>query len=114
MRLFSLPSAAGCQLAKVEVEWSLEDDHDEGHEHHGEDDHDEGHEQHGAETEETHSEFHVQYAFQCAAPNHVDGIAVLLFQHFPNMEKIQARVIGPNGQTALELTARANRINLGS
>lgn len=107
MRLFALPSDAGCQLAKVDVEWSLADDHDEEHEQPSTKQKDE-------HAEDTHSEFHVQYAFQCTAPDRVDGIDVLLFQHFPNMQEIEAQVIGPNGQTALELTPNASRINLGS
>ena len=133
-KLFALPDAAACQLTAAEVKWTLEEEHEDHdqhekdehaeHEHdkdehaeHEKDEHDHdkdehAHEEHAHEEGETHSEFHVEYAFQCGSPDKLDSIEVLLFQAFPGMEEIEAQVIGPNGQTAVELTAEANRIDL--
>ena len=99
-KLFALPGAAACQLTASKVKWTLEEEHDD---HHDKEEH--------AEEGETHSEFHVEYAFQCSSPDKLDTIEVLLFQAFSGMEEIDAQIIGPNGQTAVELTAESNRIN---
>ena len=110
-KLFALPGAAACQLTASEVKWTLEeehDDHDHEKEEHAEhddhdkeehakhddhDDHDkEEHAEHEHEEEgEIHSEFHVEYAFQCSSPDKLDTIDVLLFQAFSGMEEIDAQ-----------------------
>ena len=52
-QVFGLPSEAGCQLAEIEIEASLLDEHE--------------HEDKSLD-EEAHSEFHVHYTIQCATP----------------------------------------------
>ncbi len=137
-QMFSLPSDAGCQLAEVDVKWSLDEDHDahdehdehddhddhDGHDeqasnedHHDEHDEDEAHDDHhseGEHAEGTHSEFYVHYAFECASPDDLTEIEVSLFRHFPNFSEIDVQLIGPAGQTAVELTPSSTQINFGS
>ncbi len=105
----ALPSAAECRLVSVDVEHGLAKDHDKEHEE-SSDTHDH---QEDAEGPETHSDFHVQYAYSCGSPDQLNEVGILLFQHFPNLEEIDAQVIGPEGQTAIELTADNNRIDFG-
>ena len=61
--------------------------------------------------EETHSEFHVVYQFSCTDPAQLSHIEVLLFTTFPATEELDAQVIGPNGQTAVELTPDSARLS---
>ena len=121
-QLFVLPAGAGCVLASSEVEWSLEDDHDdhddehhesEAHddEHHESEGHDDAHHDEHDE-DETHSSFHAQYAFNCSSPSALDTIGMGLFEMFPATEEIEAQFVGPDGQGAQTLTADAAQLRL--
>lgn len=97
-RLLGLTAAAGCTLAKTELESPLfEGDHQHEHEH--EEDHD-----------GQHSEIHAHYHFECATPQALTGLDLQgLFKTFPGTEKIQAQLIGPNGQRGAQLSAKQPR-----
>ena len=95
--LFGLPAAAGCKLAETELESPLFEgeahDHDHGDEHDG--DH-----------ESQHSEIHAHYHFDCATPQAIQALDLqALFKAFPGTKKIQAQLIGPNGQRGAQLDA---------
>ncbi|QUE76600.1 DUF2796 domain-containing protein [Stutzerimonas stutzeri] len=93
--LFGLPAAAGCKLAETELESPLFEGeaHDHGDEHDG--DH-----------ESQHSEIHAHYHFDCATPQAIQALDLqALFKAFPGTKKIQAQLIGPNGQRGAQLDA---------
>lgn len=94
--LFGLTPAAGCTLAKTELESPLFED---GHKH-----------EHEADHGSQHSEIHAHYHFKCATPQALTGLDLQgLFKTFPGTEKIQAQLIGPNGQRGAQLTAQQPR-----
>lgn len=96
--LFGLTPAAGCTLAETELESPLfEADHKHEHEHE---------EDQGSQ----HSEIHAHYHFKCANPQALTGLDLQgLFKTFPGTEKIQAQLIGPNGQRGVQLSAQQPR-----
>ncbi|PAU54305.1 zinc-binding protein [Pseudomonas sp. PIC25] len=99
--LFGLPAAAGCELAKQELESPLFGDEDEHHEAEAGHDH-----------EEEHSEIHAHYRFTCNAPEALEGLNLSgLFGTFPATQKIQVQLIGPNGQQGAEANAQNARLN---
>lgn len=105
--VFSLPSAAQCQLAKAEVETDISgEDHHE-NEHRGEE---HTHQDDAEHEEEVHSEFHVSYAFRCANPDALTHIDVNLFTLFSGTEELEAQLITEGGQTSANLTASSARI----
>ncbi|MEX2643358.1 MAG: DUF2796 domain-containing protein [Acetobacterales bacterium] len=106
--LFVFPAVAGCRLdeAKVETgmtgEESNEARRNDGHEH----GHEAGHDSHG----ETHAEFRAHYDFRCEAPARAAYVDVKLFERFPGIEKLNARVLSSAGQSAHELVPSAARL----
>ncbi|WP_313087014.1 DUF2796 domain-containing protein [Pseudomonas sp.] len=98
--LFGLPAVAGCKLTDTALESPLfeDDTHDHG------DAHDEDH-------EGQHSEIHAHYHFDCAAPQALESLDLqALFKAFPGTQKIQAQLIGPNGQRGAQLNAGQPRM----
>ncbi len=120
-QIFSLPAEAQCQLAKVEVETNIADEHDE-EQHEGEHEHEEhDDEKHGAHEdddehdehdEEVHSEFHASYEFSCAKPDGLTHVDVSLFTLFPGTEELRVQLISGQGQSKMKLTADSARIEL--
>jgi len=107
--MFGLPGAAGCTLAKVEVE-APHDDHHDDHKDEKHDDHkDEKHDDHEGEV---HSEFHASWLFDCKSIDKLDSLEVKIFEQFPGTEEIDASVIGRSGQSAVELSASNTRVPL--
>jgi len=95
--LFGLPAAAGCKLAETELESPLFEG--EAHDHNHGDEHDGDH-------ESQHSEIHAHYHFDCATPQAIQALDLqALFKAFPGTKKIQAQLIGPNGQRGAQLDA---------
>ena len=93
--LFGLPASAGCELKTVELEsplfHSTAETAEHAHEHH---DHD-----------SQHSDIHARYSYDCANPEALPAIDLRkLFEVFPATEKVQAQLIGPNGQRGAQLT----------
>ncbi|MEM6661664.1 MAG: DUF2796 domain-containing protein [Pseudomonadota bacterium] len=114
--LFKFPEAAECKLEEADVESSLlaslEGDHDH-HDHdpkkadahdHG---HKEEHDDHSDEGGEGHAEFHVHYHFHCHNTAALKVLETTYFDTFPNARELDVQAIGPNGQTAVELTKSA-------
>jgi len=97
--LFGLPAAAGCKLAETELESPLFEgkahDHGDEHEH-----------EHDGDHESQHSEIRAHYHFDCATPQAIQALDLqALFEAFPGTKKIQAQLIGPNGQRGAQLDA---------
>ncbi len=119
-KLFAFTPKAECTLHDAHVETDMEtkdhddhESHDQHHEHEAHDGHDdhthaEKDNDHGA----THSEFKVSYHFECAQPDRLKSIEVLLFSKFPGFERIDAQVLTGKGQSAAGLTARSFEISL--
>ncbi|MEE4377417.1 MAG: DUF2796 domain-containing protein [Candidatus Competibacteraceae bacterium] len=119
-QMFDWSAEAGCESASADVETVMMDDEhhehdDEGHDQHGEHgehdkhEHDE-HAKHSDHDEEVHSEFHATYVLQCKEPTSLEFLDVRLFQLFPGKEEIEVQLVGPKGQTALELDPENIRI----
>lgn len=103
--LFGLPSAAGCTLAKTELESPLFGDAKAHEYEHAEHKHDHDHDHH-----EGHSDINAHYHFECTAPQALQTLNLQsLFETFPGTEKIQAQLIGPNGQRGMQLNASQPR-----
>lgn len=105
--LFVFPAAAGCRLEEAKVETGMaetgyEEGHKEGHGH--------GHEPGDGSRGETHAEFRAHYRFHCEAPTRATHLDVKLFERFPGIEQLNARVISASGQSALELAPAAARL----
>lgn len=99
--LFGLPAAADCKLSETELESPLFEGnaHDDEHEH-----------EHDADHESQHSEIHAHYHFDCATPQTIQALDLQeLFKAFPGTQKIQAQLIGPNGQRGAQLDASQSR-----
>ena len=97
LALFSLPVDARCAPESTEVESELLDD-DHTHEEAGTEDHD-------------HADFHVSYRFHCEAVSALTTMEVNLFTLFPRTEKLEVQLITPAGQTGVELTPGAARLD---
>lgn len=105
LTLFSLPAAAGCTVAKQELESPLFGDKpDAEHDH---DEHAKGEAaEHEHEHEDQHSEIHAHYQFICNEPAALKTLDLReVFKRFPSTHKIQVQLIGPQGQQGVEATA---------
>ena len=98
--LFNLPTAAGCVIAKQELESPLfgdKPDADDDHDHDAKDEH-----------HHDHSDIHAHYQFSCSSPGALKTLDLAnMFNTFPATRKIQVQLIGPSGQQGVEVTAKA-------
>jgi hypothetical protein len=118
--LFLLSEKSESKLVKSSVDTDIDKDADHHsksehahseEEHHG---HEEKHaEDHGdADEHERHSEFEAKYQFICQKPDKFSQIEVMLFRAFPGIEHIEVQLLTETKQTAVELTAKKNKIVL--
>ena len=118
--LFLLSANSESKLLKSIVNTDIDKDADhhldEKHAHSKEEQH--GHEEkhaedHGdADEHERHSEFEAKYQFVCQKPDKLSQIEVMLFRTFPGIEHIEVQLLTETKQTAMELTAKKNKIAL--
>jgi hypothetical protein len=107
LSLFDLPASAACRVTEAKVEVEI-----------GEHDHDAKEEAKGAKAgkpaakREGHSEFHAQYALECAAPGNMTTIGFGYFRAFAGAEKLDVNVITPKGQNKFEVTRATPSISL--
>ena len=98
--LFNLPTAAGCVIAKQELESPLfgdKPDADDDHDHDAKDEH-----------HHDHSDIHAHYQFSCSSPGALKTLDLAnIFNTFPATRKIQVQLISPSGQQGVEVTAKA-------
>ncbi|MEN5236408.1 MULTISPECIES: DUF2796 domain-containing protein [Pseudomonas] len=97
LKLFGLAQAAGCKDEAQELQSPLfgdaahADDDDDAHGH-----------QHGHQ----HADVNAHYQFTCATPTKLAQLDLgPLFKTFPQTQKINVQLIGPNGQKGVEATA---------
>ncbi len=123
LELFALPAAAGCTVTAANVALIDEEDHHD-HDGHGHDDHAEaegkhdehGHDEHAdaegghdehdheaAEAEAEHTEFHVEYMFDCASPEAIETIEFAYFERFPNALELDVQLISDAGARSFEV-----------
>jgi hypothetical protein len=118
--LFILSAESESKLVKSTIDTDIDKDadhlseseHDHGEEEHQgqEENHDKGHSE--ADEHERHSDFKAEYHFVCKKPDRLSQIDVMLFRVFPGIEHIEVQVIAGTKQTAVELTAKKNKISL--
>lgn len=96
LKLFGMAQAAGCVVDSQELESPLfgdaahPDDDDDGDEH-----------EHGHQ----HADVHAHYQFTCATPAKLTQLDLgPLFKTFPQTQKVNVQLIGPNGQKGVETT----------
>jgi hypothetical protein len=119
--LFILSPGAEGRLAKSMVHTDIESDSDQESEHvHTQEQGDinkgaeeqKHQENHEAEEHERHSDFKAEYHFFCKKSEKLAQIEVMLFRLFPGIEHIEVQLLTAGKQTAVELTAKKNRINM--
>ena len=112
--IVTLPEAAGCRLTEVvahlhagEHDHDDMDEHEDDHDHeHDKDDHaeDADHEHdHDHDEGAGHSEFHVSYVFDCAAPEALTTIGFPFFEAFDNAQEIEAQYVTDAGAGSAEI-----------
>ena len=88
------------------------DEKDEHHDDaHGDDHHDDAH-SHEHDDEETHSVALASYGYSCGDIARLTSITVNVFTLWSGFEELDVQMIGPGGQTSMELTADQSTINL--
>ncbi|WP_414154694.1 DUF2796 domain-containing protein [Pseudomonas sp. BNK-43-a] len=104
LKLFGLASAAGCKEDQQELESPLFGDEPSAKDDDGDDDHDHDHD-HDHAHEHQHSEIHAHYQLTCAAPAKLTQIDLSpLYKAYPQTQKINVQLVGPNGQKGFEST----------
>jgi endonuclease YncB( thermonuclease family) len=102
-RLFKMVPAAGCALRQVTIDHPYraatgpsDSSRPKGPEGKG-----------GAKKGETvHSELQAAFTFECAKPEHLDRIEVLLFDAFPGLKRLNAQTATPRGQKSASLSTK--------
>jgi len=99
LALFKLPEQAGCSVkeAKVEIE-SGDHDKDKG--------------QAGKASPDAHSQFHAEYALECATPAGIGAIDFPYFRTFAGAKRLDVNIITSKGQNKFEVTRGKPRISL--
>lgn len=96
-------NGGSCELHEVHIENSMGSDDHEEHDDHA--DH---------EGEDTHSSLLVSYEYTCEDISSLSDIEVAAFSTWENFESISVQMIGPGGQSAVDLSPRNTFINLDS
>lgn len=108
LALFVLPSAAGCKVVTAKVGLEAEEEHEAGHVE------GERHVRGEAAVEEgEHTEFHAEYALDCADPGRIDAITFAFFEMFPGAEEIEVTLLTERGQTSYEVERDRPRLAIG-
>ncbi len=117
--LFVLSAESESRLVTSSVDTDIDEDADR----HSESGHTPGEEGHHGQVEhhdidhretdghERHSEFKAVYHFVCNKPDKLLQIDVRLFRVFPGIEHIEVQLLNETKQTAVELTAKKNKIS---
>ncbi|SCX80041.1 DUF2796 domain-containing protein [Nitrosospira sp. Nsp13] len=57
-----------------------------------------------------HAELEATWQFRCAQPQALQGVDVRLFQMFPGLQRLDAAVAGPKGQSSAKLSPESTRL----
>lgn len=98
LKLFVLPAAAGCTVARSEVEIDVED-----HSDHAAKPGDHAHE---------HADVEAEYELTCTAPAALTSIAFDFFQAFKGAQSLEVSLITDKGQTSRSVTREKPRLDL--
>lgn len=116
LKLFVVPTAAGCKKISAKIKRVVEDHHDgDGH---AEKDHDHDHGKHdgdkhnGDHAEAQHSEYHATYTLECSAPGNLSQVTFKYFATFKNARELAVQFIAPKGQSSYEATSKSPIITL--
>ena len=91
--LFSIPKAAGCIADEQELKSPLFEPAPE---------------ESAAKGEHHHSDIEAHYAFTCSKPDALKALDLAqFFKTFPGTHTFKVQLIGPSGQQAVEVTAKA-------
>jgi Protein of unknown function (DUF2796) len=107
LSLFTPAAAAGCTQNASKV--SIEAEHEHEHEHHAEGARSDAEEE---AADHHHSEFHAEYAFECASPGRLTSMTFDYFKAFPNAEALDISLISPKGQSGYEVKRDKPRLDL--
>jgi hypothetical protein len=91
--VLSLPAAAGCTVAEMDVDLPFAEGDAAAHDAHGHD-HEEG----------GHADVSASYTLDCTDPAALDALKVRLFDTFPRMRQVRAEAATAHGQGAATLT----------
>lgn len=119
-KLFKLSPKAQGKLTKSVVDTDIINashpeshaEHSDEHDKHHKSDKKHGKEEHHTNEHESHSDYKAEYRFVCKRPEKLAQIEVMLFDIFPGIEHIEVQILTEKTQTALELTAKKNKIAL--
>ncbi|MDR3175147.1 MAG: DUF2796 domain-containing protein [Desulfovibrio sp.] len=64
--------------------------------------------EHGREAHEDHGDLDADASFICLSPEKLTGVTVNMFSVFPNLRRMEVRMVTPKGQKAAELSPEAN------
>jgi len=109
--LFAFKGAT-CAVEHVDVDSPFSDAHNKEKDKHAHEHHDHG-EKKGAHDEDSHSEFAMEYHFDCDAsgkPVTID--ASQLFVTFPNFSKIRVQWLSSSKQGSTELTSKNKKLSI--
>jgi Protein of unknown function (DUF2796) len=106
LSVFKLPADAGCRLADAKVAIQPEDEHEHDAADHKDDAAHEGEGHH-------HSEFHVTYAIDCAAPEKLTGIDFKYFDDFAGAQQLDINLVTEKGQTHYQVTRAQPSLKFG-
>ena len=105
-------TGAECVLAESTVESSMGGEAHE--EHEGEEHEGEEHEEHDKHEGESHSAVVASYVFDCVDMGKLDTLTVGLFEAWPGIDDIDVQLVGPTGQSAVELAPGSATLEIGS
>ena len=125
-QLLRLSQQAGCQVEHTSVTSTLDHDDHEHEEHADHDDHeheehadhdDHEHEEHADHDDHdhegsTHSEFTVEYHFECNDMSKLQNIETTWFEHFPSTDNIAVNLLTDTEQKALKLNKNDHVITI--
>jgi hypothetical protein len=60
--------------------------------------------------EEDHTELSAKYELDCAKPEVLDRVEVMIFEAFPNVKRLKAQAASPRGQRGVTLSARTRTL----
>jgi hypothetical protein len=110
LNVFKLPEEAKCKLAKAKVAAHADDE--EEHEH-GKAEKKAGAKEDEGEEESHHSEFHAEYALDCAAPEKLTGIDFEYFDLFTSARKLDVNLVTDKGQIHYEVSREKPQLKFG-
>lgn len=101
LKLFVLPSAASCKLAKAEVKEEAEHEDDKG-----------AHEDHDHKEGAHHFDYNAAYELECAKPKKIESIQFSYFKVFPNARSLTVNLVSDQQQGSYEVTAEKPHLDL--